>query len=227
MAIVTTYTSQARPILASDLIYRAGILLQDETHIRWTTTELIAWINEGVGALIRLKPAAGAKRVLFGLASGAMQTLDEYVVQLIDVVHNMAADKVTPGRAIRLTDRQLIDSANPDWHTMKKATVIKHFMYDDRTPAIFYVYPPSMPNVLIEAVMAIMPAPIDNELDKIQLSLEYADSVLNYMLYRAFAKDNEYANAAMSTGYYQAFIASMGTGDQGEQVTTPTNKVPA
>jgi hypothetical protein len=227
MAIVVDYFAEARPIQVSDLLYRASVLLQDESNVRWPVAELISWMNEGVGALIRLKPAAGARRTIFALESGTLQHLDDSVVQLIDIVRNVAGDSYTPGRVVRLTDRQLLDATNPDWHTMKKSASIRHYTYDDRTPAIFYVYPPAMPNTMVEALLSVLPVAADAEADYLSVNVEFSDSILNYMLYRAFGKDNEYANAAMATGYYQAFIASMGTGEQGEQTTTPTNKVPA
>lgn len=227
MPIIIDLAFEIRPIAVSSLIYRAGILLLDEQHARWTTLELIEWINEGAGALLRLKPAAGAKHAVFAMEPGSRQHLGETVIQLIDISRNVGADDVTPGRAVRLTERHLLDSANPDWHAMKPALTIKHYVYDDRTPLLFYVYPPAKTGAKVEMLVSLLPELVDSPDDTLELSAEYADSILNYMLYRAFSKDSEYASAALATGYYQAFMASMGNGETGEQTTTPTNKVPA
>lgn len=226
MPIIIDYAVDVRPISVPNLLKRASILLQDEEYVRWTKAELIEWINEGACALVRLKPAAGARRALFALEEGSLQQLDDSVVQLIDVVRNIGADDVTPGRAVRLTDRQLLDSTNPDWHTMKKATVIRHYTYDDRMPSLFYVYPPAAIGAKVEMIRSVLPEDIHEEDDFLELNSEFADSLLNYILFRAFSKDSEYASAAMATGYYQAFTASMGAGETGEQTTTPTNKAP-
>lgn len=227
MPIMLDYSALLRPIEVSNLIYRAGLLLQDEDHTRWTIKELITWFNEGCGALVRLKPSANARMAVFGLVPGALQTLDASVVQLIDVVHNVIGDENLPGRAIRLTERHQLDSLNPDWYSMAPASTIRHYLYDDRSPALFYVYPPAASGVRVAIIHAVLPEDATSETDTLDLNAEYADSVLNYALYRCYGKDSEYANAGMATAYYQAFMASMGAGDSGEQTTTPTNKVPA
>lgn len=227
MPIIIDYAVEVRPIPVTNLIYRAGLLLQDEDHVRWTTAELIEWINEAAGAVIRLKPAAGAHRAIFALTTGSRQTLDGSVVQLIDIVCNIGADDVTPGRAIRMTERHLLDSANPNWHSMTPASTVRHYTYDDRTPGTFYVYPPAAAGAKVEIMYAVLPDEVDSVDDNLGMNVEYTDSVLNYLIFRCLSKDSEYASAAMATGYYQAFVSSMGAGDAGEQTTTPTNKAPA
>lgn len=227
MPIIIDYAVEVRPIPVSGLIYRAGLLLQDEEHVRWTTLELIEWINEAAGALIRLKPAAGARRAVYALEAGSRQTLDGSVVQLIDIVCNVGADDVTPGRAIRMTERHLLDSANPDWHGMKKSSTVRHYTYDDRMPAIFYVYPPAAAGAKVEIIHAVLPDEVDSADDNLGLNVEYTDAILSYVVFRCLSKDSEYASAAMATGYYQAFLSSMTGGENGEQATTPTNKAPA
>lgn len=227
MPIIIDYAVELRPIPAANLIYRAGLLLQDEDHVRWTKKELIEWINEGVGALVRMKPAAGARRGVFALAPGTRQTLADADVQLIDVVCNLGADDVTPGRAVRMTDRHLLDSANPDWHHMTPSITVRHYTYDDRVPTVFYVYPPAAAGAKVELMRAVLPDDVANDGDNVGLSIEYTDTLLNYLMFRCLSKDSEYANAGMATGYYQAFTSSMGIAEAGEQATTPSAKVPA
>ena len=227
MPIIIDYDIEVRPIAVSSLIYRAGLLLQDEEHVRWTTLELIEWINEAAGALVRLKPAAGARRALFALEAGSLQHLEDTVVQLIDVVRNIDADNVTPGRAVRRAERHLLDSADPEWHAMPGSTIIRHYLYDDRMPSLFYVYPPAASGAQVEMIRSVLPEEITSPDDQLELNVEFADSILNYVVFRCLSKDSEYASASMASGYYQAFTASMGAGEAGEQTTTPTNKVPA
>jgi hypothetical protein len=227
MPIILDYSAEVRPIKVANLIYRAGVLLQDEDHVRWTEAELIDWINEGTIALVRLKPAANARRAVFGLEPGSLQSLDGNVVQLIDIVHNVSGENNVPGRAIRKTERHLLDSTNPNWHNMTPSTTVRHYTYDDRLPTHFYVYPPAASGARVEIVTALLPEDAVNSDDNLSVNLEYADTILNYIVYRCYSKDSEYANAGMATAYYQAYIASMGSGESGEQTSTPTNKVPA
>lgn len=227
MPIVLDYVAEVRAINVADILYRAGLLLQDEEHIRWTETELIEWINEAAGALVRLYPPANTRPVIVSLMAGTQQKLTSSVLQLIDVVRNVAMDDTTIGRAIRLTERHLLDSADPDWHAMAPVGTVRHYIYDDRAPSVFYVYPPAIGGTKIEMTLALLPDAVEGPDDQLDIGMEYVDSILNYVVYRCWSKDSEYANASMATAYYQAYMASMGAGDTGEQSTTPTNKVPA
>ncbi len=227
MPIIIDYSGEVSAIPVKTLLHRAGLLLQDEQHVRWTTDELIEWINEGVGAIVRLKPAAAARRGTFALAPGARQVLDGGDVQLLDVVCNLGIDDVTPGRAVRKTDRHLLDSTNPDWQHMPASMTVRHYTYDDRVPTTFFVYPPAAPGARVEIFRAVLPDDVVNIEDNVLLSIEYADSLLNYVVFRCLSKDSEYAGAQMATGYYNAFTASMGAGEAGEQAATPTAQVTA
>ena len=226
MPIIIDYNSELRPIPVKTLINRAGLVLQDEEHIRWTIAELIEWINEGVGAIIRLKPSAGARRGAFALKPGARQTLDGADIQLIDITCNLGPDDITPGRAVRKTDRHLLDSTNPDWQHMPPSMIVRHYTYDDRVPTQFYVYPPAATGARVELMRAVIPDDVANIEDDAGLSIEYADSLLNYVVFRCLSKDSEYAGAQMATGYYNAFTASMTGGEGGEQNATPSAQVP-
>jgi hypothetical protein len=214
-------------ISVATLIQRAGFLLQDEDHVRWTVPELVSWINEAAGALVTLRPSSGAQLVTLVLVAGTQQLLDDNVVQLLDVVRNLGADGVTPGRAIRLAERHLFDSADPDWHTRAGKAVIKHYLYDDRTPNVFYVYPPALAGTRIQGSLSVMPASISAGTDNLALDSQFESALVNYVVFRAFAKDSEYANGAIATGYYQAFQAALGGKDAGEQSVSPNTKVPA
>ena len=54
----------------------------------------------------------------------------------------------------------------------------------------------------------------------------YATAILDYMMYRALAKDAEEAsNAQLSANYYQSFLAGIGMKDQAEQENSPNMKL--
>lgn len=214
-------------ISVATLIQRAGFLLQDEEAVRWTIPELISWINEAAGALVTVRPSAGAKLVTLTMVAGTQQLLDDNVVQLLDVVRNVSADELTPGRVIRLAERHLFDSADPDWHTRAGKSSIKHYIYDDRTPNVFYVYPPALDGIKVQASITMMPALVAAQTDTLELDTQFENALVNYVVFRAMAKDSEYANGAVATGYYQAFQVALGGKDAGEQSVSPNTKVPA
>lgn len=227
MPIIVDLATPKKPIPVSTIIYRAGVLLLDEDHIRWTTAELLSWINEGASAIVAAKPAAGARAGVLSLAGGTLQLIESPITQLIDVVRNIGADGVTPGRAIRRTDRSMLDSVLPDWHLSAQSSTIKHFVYDDRNPSAFYVFPPAAPGVKVEVAYAVLPDEVTDLDGGLDMTADYAEPLLNFVLYRCFAKDSEYANGNVAAGYYQAFQASLGINTAGEQSVSPNAKVPA
>lgn len=223
------------PIPVSDILKRTDDLLLDEVgddgdRVRWPNAERIRWANDAMGAILNRKPGALAQRVVFPLAAGTYQALPANGSMLLDVVRNIGADGVAPGLPIRRTDRQLLDDSDPTWHTGKQKGSIKHFTYDDRTPKVFYVYPPAIAGTKVELLQAALPAPVaENDLTGIfDIGAEYMEAVVNYVCYRAFSKDSEFAQAAIASGFYQAFEAALGeksAADIGASPNQPGNSV--
>jgi hypothetical protein len=202
------------------LIGRAAIILQDEQYVRWTGPELLAWLNDGQREIVLHKPNAYVKTAAFVLQAGSKQTLEADAVSLIDIPRNVN------GPAVRVVSREILDAHSPGWHTMSPATAIKHYMYNPLDPKVFYVYPPATvsPNpVNVDLVYAGLPADVEN-LPNATILVEdiYATALVNYMLYRAYSKDAEYAaNAALSQGFYGQFMALLGAKLTSETATAP------
>lgn len=206
-------------IAVSDIAARVAYLLIDPDHIRWSMEELIAWMNESAGAIMTRRPAAFARRSVVALQAGTLQNITG--VMLLDVVRNFAANGTTPGAIIRRTDRQLLDDSDPEWHTAKPKSVVKQYTYDDRTPQIFYVYPPVTAGVKVEVLDAALPEPISADTDSLAIGSEYLEAVLNYVCYRCNTKDSEYASPALAISFYQAFEAALGIKSQTQIAASP------
>lgn len=218
------------PISVSDITKGVGTLLLDEDHIRWPVAEIIRWGNEAMGAILNRHPQAFSRTVVMSLVAGTKQEIPASGVALLDVVRNMAADGVTPAGAIRRSDRQQLDDADPNWHMMKPKTAVRHFMHDDRQPTVFYVYPPVNAGVKAEIVHTFLPAQVaetdeDGEFD---CRREYTEAVVNYICYRCLAKDADFAQGQLAASYYQAFEAALGVKTQAQMAASPnqpTNSV--
>lgn len=193
------------PIPAAEIIRRVGAILQDEDHVRWTVPELLEWINDGARETIVRRPAARAVTADLTLAAGTKQALPASGVQLLDVVRNLG-DGTKPGRVIRRIDRQLLDDQDPDWHTARPKAVIKHFMFDERSPKTFYVWPPAIAGTHVEALYSELPPTITAEGDTLDMGAEYLNVLVSYGVYRALSKDSEFANGTVAALHYQAFI---------------------
>ena len=66
------------------------------------------------------------------------------------------------------------------------------------------------------------PADLAATTDPITLNDIYGNVILDYMLYRAYSKDSDYAgNAQRATNHYTAYNNSLGNRVQVEQIVTP------
>jgi len=186
-------------ILASTIIDRASGLLQDPTNVRWSRAEHLTHLNAGQRALVLFKPNAYTKSALVTLVAGTKQSLPDEAAGLIDIPRNDA------GPAITVSDRKLMDAQNPNWHAATASATVKHYFYNALDVRRFYVYPPAIAGSKVEAVYPATPPNIA-ENAVILVDDIYEDALLNYVMFRAYSKDTEYAASAnMAALYYGAF----------------------
>lgn len=182
-------------MLASDIISRVRIVLNDLTGTHWADPELLSWINDGQLLVAVIRPDSVARTTAVTLVAGTKQTIPADGIRLLDVVRNVG------GRAIRIIDRDTLDLFDPNWH---KATAgeVKHYVYDNRVPMDFYVYPPAKVNQQIEITYSKTPTKATVAGDTLAVADIYQDIIVNYVLFRAYSKDAEHAaNAALASTY--------------------------
>lgn len=217
-------------IQVNNLVARAATLIQDTTSVRWPTSELIDWLNDGQREIVLLKPQASVKNVSFALTANATkQSLPGDGIMLIDVTRNMGAGGSTPGDAIRVVSREVLDAQHPSWHADANSEgKVRHYMFDPRDPRNFYVYPraPSS-SWFVELIYSASPADTYAG-GYIQIDDIYANALLDYILYRAYSKDAEYAqNAQLALAHYTAFSNSLGIKTQNEHTQNPNQVMAA
>jgi hypothetical protein len=213
-------------IQVNNLVARAGTIAQDQTGIRWPNTEWLDWLNDGQREIVLLKPQASVKNVSVALAANASkQSLPSDGVLLIDVVRNLGSSGSTPGDAIRVVSREVLDAQRPSWHSDANTDgKIKHYCFDPRDPKNYYVYPKAPASAwAVELIYSA--SPTDAVIGgAISIDDIYANALLNLMLYRAYSKDAEYAaNAQLAAGYYAAAMNSLGVKGQTEVSQNPNN----
>ena len=197
-------------MLASDIIDRARIVLNDADGIRWLDAEFFKWTNDGQRVIALVRPDSSVANATLTLILGTKQSLPTDGLRLLDVVRNINAD-LTGGRSVRHVDRDVLDTQNPSWHSDTGALVEKNFVYDNRDTKNFYVYPPALSTSKIEVVYSKNPADVTTLSSTVAVADIYADPLLNYVLYRAYSKDAEFAqNFQLSGAYLGAFNAMLG-----------------
>lgn len=200
-------------IPVADIVFRLSTILNDSDDNpdmwRWTLEERLAWINDAASEIVIVRPQANSVTSTVELAEGSLQAIPGEGLQLLDVVRNIRANG-RPGRPISRTDRDLLDEQEPYWHERRLSDTVKHYAFDDRLPREFYVYPPVAPGTKVELRYSSPPPPVGSIDDILSMHRAYIGPIVSYVLYRALAKDSEYANGAVAIAHLQAFNEAIG-----------------
>jgi hypothetical protein len=213
---------------AQSIIRRVVETLQDTTSVRWPVAELVRYLNDGQREVVLYRPDSMVTNATVTLAAGAKQALPSNGSKLIDVIRNSAGNK----RSVRMTARNILDTQTPSWYNLTGVTEILHYMYDPRDPKVFYVYPPAAASgASVDLVYSAYPSDITEPADgavfsavtgNISLPDIYANILADYIMYRAYTKDTEYAgNAARAQAHYAAFQAALSTEMNGTTGVAP------
>lgn len=214
----------------SDIITRARILLNDQDGTRWLDNELVSWINDAQKLIALVRPDSSVSNSTVTLVVGTKQSIPTGGFRLLDVIRNMNVDGITGGRSIRAVDREVLDSQDPMWHTTTTSGTIKHFIYDNRNPLAYYVYPPAIAGTKIEIMYSVAPTEITYNAGNVSATMNtdltvsdiYLESVLNYVMYRAYSKDAEFSqNPQLAAGYLQTVYSMLGIKTQKDVAFSP------
>lgn len=206
-----------------DILDRAAIILQDNTNVRFPNSELLKFFNDAQKEVVLHRPDATMVNTTFACATGSKQTLPTQALRLIEVVRNVG------GRAVTQVERRILDETLPNWHETAAGTnKIEHYVYDPADPKNFYVYPKGASGThSLEVVYSSAPAEIsisNFDTDETIISLDdvYSNCILDYVLYRSYQKDSEFAgNAQRAMMHYQSFANALGVKTQADSATTP------
>lgn len=192
-------------VTVKSVVDRSGVVLNDVNNVTWPRSELVQWVNDGQRELVRIHPDAKSKTVLLALVAGARQSLPADGIALIELRQNDEGPAIVP------CDRASLDAFKPDWMVSGANNRVRHFIPDAASTDRFYVYPPQpSPPSSVLASYAAYPATVAETGAYINLDVRdiYAENILNYVLYRAYSKDTEFADgAARAAAYYQLFKA--------------------
>lgn len=217
-------------IQARYLIQQVAEQLQDTTFVRWGVAELARYLTDGRREILVSRPDATAQTLELTLSEGAVQTLPVAATKLLEVRRNSGTSK----RAVTQCPLEMLDAVSPDWAAMTPGAEIRHFTFDPRTPREFHVYPPAVGGAKVMAVCSVIPADLTVAPGATQSSDVSGDvgipdilvnALMNYMLYRAYAKDSESpSSAARAQAYYSAFAGGLGTEVSATVTAGPTSR---
>ncbi len=205
------------PVRTSEILNRVAIILQDTTKVRWPDDELLAWLNDGQREIALHKPNSCVKTIDHSLTSGTKQTLPADAISLGKVVRNSG------GPAVRLVTRSVLDDQIPNWHDPRLASAqVKHYVYDEMNPTVFYVYPPASGG---SVELFYFANPTDCSVGgNLSVADIYASVLVDYVLFRAYSKDVEYAvNPGFADAARARYLSALQGKAAAEAVTDPNN----
>jgi hypothetical protein len=218
-------------VTVQSVIDRVQAILQDTTGIRWpVVSELVLFVNDAQREVALLKPDASAVNATVTLATGTKQDIPTAGNRLLRVVRNMsAASGGTGKRSVRLVSRDILDSQTPDWHDptvsgdAAHTNIIKHYVYDEQNPRNYYVYPGVAGSAYVEIVYSANPTTVAQN-GNLSIPDIFANAVADYVLFRAYTKDAEYAgNVQRASTHYNLFINSVTGKGQIDIITSPNS----
>jgi|TARA_R100001460_G_scaffold13803_3_gene31126 hypothetical protein len=217
-------------LTGANIIARVQDTLQDTTSVRWPEAELLRYINDAQREVVNLRPDASATTSNVQLVTGTKQTLPTAGLRLIKVTRNMsdASGGATGKRAIRIVDSDILNTQEPDWNDptvsgdAAHGTNVKHYIFDQDDPRSFYVYPGVSGNAFVEIVFSKSPTDLSSTSSTIDIDDTFGNAIVDYVLFRSYLKDAEYAgNAVRSNQHYALFNNSLGQSTAASNITNP------
>lgn len=208
----------------NDILGRARKLLFDD-GLRWGNDELLDWFNAAQNYICLHRPDACSVKVEFVCTASHEQELPADAIRLTRVFGNVG------GSAIRYIDIDDLDHLDPNWQDDGAAAdEVDMYAYVEKDPRRFYVYPAPTDGHKIKLSHSKTPARVDSAgfdfnagTQTIGIVDTYADAVLDYILYRGFSKDADYANGARAQQHFATCNQSIGVKLQADTGTSPKN----
>jgi hypothetical protein len=197
-------------ILVSDLINDVSTDLHDPSNVRWTRSDLLAYLNDGRREILLYRPDANTQLVSTTLAFGSLQTVPSVGgkrCRLLDIKAN------TNGRSVKLVKSEALDDQRPTWRNDTPSDTVKVWLFDERVPTVFEVWPPAVnPGAALLLVLSVPPDDLTGEGYDIGLEEFYKGPLSSYMKFRAFARDSEDAAMQQLADEFYALMVRQLTG---------------
>lgn len=198
------------------IIDRALSKANDDSAAYWLAAESLRNVNDAQRAIVSLLHKAGATTTQATLANASSrQTMSGLSltrgIAFIDIPCNVIGS--TRSTPLRRTSRAWLDDEVPAWHNT--AGTPEMWVYDDRDPLAFYIYPqPASGTNKLEVIYAAPPADLAALSNNFGLDDIYVDAAQWYVLFAMYSKDlTKLKSAQFAAQYWSLFKESLGLGD--------------
>lgn len=172
--------SRVYEMTASQVVTKARYILQDETiPFRWSSLELISWINDAISTMVGIVPGLFTTTTQHTCNAGYRQTIvNSRAALFAEVVGVPAADHNT------------LTQFMPGWQA-SPAGPIQNWTRVESDPLSFYCYPPAVEGTALPVLIIERPLAVAELDDFIPLPENYEPALVDYVVAMAQAKDDE------------------------------------
>jgi hypothetical protein len=204
-------------VLVSSIITSAALTLVDTENVTWSQAELIRYLNEGMLETAQVKPDLVPLEATLTLVAGVSQELPDTGLALIDILRNGNAS----ARVITEVDQQLLDECYRFWPSGTQETTIEHYTVNPALPRKFNVYPPAVAGTEVVATYGMIPTPVSATGDTLPVLDVYQAPLIQYVLYRAYAKNTKRQDLTKSAAARQEWARSIGARATAQAAISP------
>ncbi len=214
-----------------DLITEVRRVIHDESAtFRWADAELLDYLNAGQRAIVVLLPEANTVETVIDLGTSrtARQLIPTGGIKFIKATTNYGQGGSASQGTIRYAEKDVLDTYEPDWeHVSIKVdgqNYFEHFCHDKREPKVYYLYPaPVVDNKRVGILFSDSPTELADLTGDVQLSDEFTESLISYIIYRALTKESrDTMPGAFQKDLYDQFLTVLGVKRIVEQQVSPS-----
>jgi hypothetical protein len=125
------------------------------------------------------------------------------------------------GAIIRIVEKDVLDSFVSSWNSIAPTyegspptDYYKYYALDEYDPLAFWVFPIPVAGANIVVTYAKQPAEVTAVEDELELSDEYIDSIVDYVVYRSLSKESRADAGVIADKYLNRFLARLGASRQ-------------
>lgn len=217
--------------LAADILARVRTITMDSGGVFWGLYEAQQWLNEGLDLLVTLKPDENTLPAVMDVVAGALQSIPATAKALVRVTRNIG------GPAIYLADRADLEAYEPMWMDATGEWV-RHFMFDEKHPRKFWIYPqPSQVVGVTPQIEVMCSYPFDavdiyladnsaNPTPTVTtVSVSNPTAMVDYVLGRQYQQQNEAGAQQRAANHFQSFFTLMGLANEAKMYANPNRPV--
>lgn len=203
-------------------------MLEDETSVTWTLADLVRYANDGQTDMLVRRPDLFVASIEHPLVAGWRQNIPTDCTKLVEIDGNAVGTL----RACTKTQRALLDAQVPGWRGMTQVLEPEHFMFDDREPQQFDVYPPAKVGARLFTRCVRRPTPIPAPAPSATLASLAGDigipdemnvALQHYITARCYAEGGEDANLPLAEKHLSLYANTLGVEVEATRAVAPTN----